>query len=202
VSESLWQALNEAAPERGLPSPSQSADSVMIAAWPKFPAEWQNAAVEARIGRMQELVRGIREIRNQYMVDDRTRVDVFVRCSDELASDFRALQPFIAQLASVGNLTCGPTTAKPPQAASKVLSGLDLYVSLAGLIDVAKEKTRLEKQLGDKRKQRDGKTAKLSNESFLIRAPAEVVQQEREAVAALDREIATIEANLHELTAG
>ena len=202
VSESLWQAMNEAAFERGLPNPDLATDSVMIAAWPKFPAEWQDAAVEGRIARMQELVRGIREIRNQYMVEDRTRLDIFVRCSDELASEFCSLQPFISQLAGVGNLTCGSTVAKPPQAASKMLSGIDLYVSLAGLIDVTKEKARLEKQLADKIKQRDGKTAKLSNESFVARAPAEVVQQEREAVAALEREIATIQTNLKDLAAG
>src|SRR5439155_11465259 len=59
VSESLWQALNEAAFERGLPNPDPAADSVMIAAWPTFPAEWQDAAVEDRIARMQDLVRGV-----------------------------------------------------------------------------------------------------------------------------------------------
>jgi valyl-tRNA synthetase len=202
VSESLWQALNEAAFERGLPNPDPAADSVMIAAWPTFPADWQDAAVEGRIARMQDLVRGVREIKNQYMVEDRTKVDVFVRCSEELAADFRSLHPFIAQLAGVGALTCGPTTAKPPQAASKVLPGVDLYVSLAGLIDRDKEKGRLEKQLADKRKQRDAKAAKLANESFVARAPAEVVQQERDAIAALEREIATIEENLRDLTAG
>src|SRR5262249_44874365 len=80
VSESIWQALNEAAFERGLPAPEPSSESVMIAAWPKFPEAWQNAAVERSIGRMQDLVRGVREIRNQFMVDDRTQLSVAVRC--------------------------------------------------------------------------------------------------------------------------
>ena len=52
VSESIWQALNEAAFERGLPAPEPSAESVMIAPWPEFPESWHNADVEARIGRM------------------------------------------------------------------------------------------------------------------------------------------------------
>ena len=62
VAESLWQALNEAAPERGLPTPAKAAESVVIAAWPSYPAAWVSAAVETRFARMQELVRGVREV--------------------------------------------------------------------------------------------------------------------------------------------
>src|SRR5439155_624447 len=83
--------------------------------------------------------------------------------------------------------------AKPPQAASKVLTGFDLYVSLAGLIDPAKEKARLEKQLAEKTKLVQSKEAKLANEVFIARAPAEVVQIERDAVAEPRKQIAALE---------
>jgi valyl-tRNA synthetase len=201
VSESIWQALNEAAFERGLPAPEPSSESVMIAAWPKFPESWQNASVERRIGRMQELVRGVREIRNQFMVDDRTQLNVVVRCPKDVGSDFESLRPFIAHLAGVGDLKCGPDAAKPPQAASKVLAGFDLYVSLAGLIDPAKEKARLEKQLAEKTKLVQSKEVKLANEGFVARAPAEVVQQERDSVAELRKQIEALEENLRDLGA-
>jgi valyl-tRNA synthetase len=199
VTESIWQALNEAAFERGLPAPDPAADSVMIAPWPEFPESWHDESMEQRIARMQELVRAVREIRNNFMVDERKPLDVAVRCNTELAGDFQALQPFIASLAGVGTLTCGPDVAKPPQAASKVLGGFNLYVSLAGLIDPAKEKGRLEKQLADKRKQVEGKKGKLANEGFVARAPAEVVQQERDAIAELEKQIAALEENLRDL---
>lgn len=200
ATESIWQALNEAAFERGLPTPDLSADSVMIAAWPAFPEAWHDLAMEQRIARMQELVRAVREVRNNFMVNDREVLAIAVRCSADAAADFEALRPFIGQLAGVGTMSCGPTVSKPPQAASKVLAGFDLYVSLAGLIDVAKEKTRLEKQLADKRKLVQSKLGKLGNESFVARAPAEVVQQERDAVATLEREIATLEENAKDLS--
>src|SRR5207249_5404823 len=64
VTESIWQGLNEAAFERGLPAPEPSAESVMIAPWPSFPGLWQQPSMDERIGRMQELVRAVREIRN------------------------------------------------------------------------------------------------------------------------------------------
>src|SRR5262249_46472383 len=56
VAESIWQALNEAAFERGLPAPEPSSESVMIAPWPSLPGAWQDAAMEGRIRRMQDLV--------------------------------------------------------------------------------------------------------------------------------------------------
>src|SRR5438105_1102165 len=69
VTESIWQALNEAAFERGLPAPEPSSESVMIAPWPAFPGSWRDPAMEARLARMQALVRAVREVRNRYQVD-------------------------------------------------------------------------------------------------------------------------------------
>lgn len=199
VTESIWQALNESAFERGLPSPAESTDSVMIAAWPTFPESWQDDAVEGRIARMQELIRSVREIRNNFMVDDKTTVAVAVKCSADLAAEFNELRPFITQLATIGELTCGPDVAKPPQAASKVAGNFALYVSLAGLIDPVKERARLEKQLAEKQKLMQGKEGKLANEGFVARAPAEVVQQERDAIGELRLQIEALRENLNDL---
>ncbi len=137
VAESLWQALNEAAPQRGLPSPSKAEESVVIAKWPSYPEEWISSAVEARFARMQELVRGVREIRNRYQVDDKTHLDVSVKCSEAVAADFNALAAFIGPLAGIANLTAGPIASKPKQAGALVAAEFEAYVSLAGLIDVA-----------------------------------------------------------------
>jgi valyl-tRNA synthetase len=91
---------------------------------------------------------------------------------------------------------------KPAQAAGHVHSEFEAYVSLAGLIDVAAEVKRLEKQLAEKRKHLQGAKAKLENPSFLGKAPAEVVQQQHELVADLESQIKAIEDNLGELQDG
>jgi valyl-tRNA synthetase len=202
VAESIWQALAEGAFERGLPAPEPAAESVVIAAWPEFPAAWQDAAMEARMRRMQELVRAVREARSRYNVDPRAGLDVFVRCGEEVAQDFRALAPFIAALAGVGRLECGPATAKPKQAATHVHPEFEAYVSLQGLIDVAAEAARLEKQRAEKLRHLQGARAKLGNSSFVDRAPPEVVQQQRDLVAELQSQIQAIDDNLRELRPG
>jgi valyl-tRNA synthetase len=144
-------------------------------------------------------VGAVREIRNHYMVDTRTPLDVHVRCGEEVAADFSQLRPFIVQLAGVGSLECGPNVAKPPQAASHVRPDFEVYVSLRGLIDVAAEAKRLEKQLAEKRKHLQGTQAKLANPNFRDRAPREVVEQQCRAVAELQEQIRVLEANLADL---
>jgi valyl-tRNA synthetase len=199
VSESLWEALGEAAPERGLPLPAKAEEAACIARWPSYPESWINAEVEARFARMQDLVRGVREIRNRYQVEDKTKLDVSVKCSAEVAADFNALAAFIGPLAGIANLNAGPNTAKPKQAGGLVTQEFEAYVSLAGLIDLAAEAKRLEKQIEAKRKSLDGIKAKLSNEKFVSSAPAEVVQQQRELLADTEKQIATMVENLQEI---
>jgi valyl-tRNA synthetase len=199
VTESLWQALNEAAFERGLPGPEPSSESVMIAPWPSLPETWRDASMEQRIGRMQELVRAVREVRNRYMIDPKTSLHVAVRCGEAVAADFEQLRQFVALLAGVGKLTAGPQTARPPQSASFVHKEFEAYTSLAGLIDVGAEVKRLEKQLADKRKHLQGTEAKLQNPNFSGKAPPEVVQQQRDAVTELQQQIKVMEENLRDL---
>ncbi len=199
VAESIWQALGEAAFERGLPAPEPSAESVVIAAWPELPEAWQDADMERRIARMQDLVRAVREVRNRYQIDPRTPLNTFVRCGEAVAEDFRQLAPFIAALAGVGGLECSASVGKPPQSASHVHPDFEAYIPLKGLIDVDKEIARDEKQREQLGKLLQAARAKLTNESFLSKAPPEVVQEQRDRVAELEKQLQAIEDNLRDL---
>jgi valyl-tRNA synthetase len=202
VAESLWEALNEAAPERGLVTTARAEANVCVAAWPSYPAAWADAGVEARFARMQELVRGVREVRNRYQVDDKTRLDVSVKAAEPVAADFTALAAFIGPLAGIATFTASPAVTKPKQAGSVVRPEFEAFVHLAGLIDPAAEAKRTEKQIADKRKQLDGVRAKLGNEKFVSGAPAEVVEQQKALAADLEAQVATLEENLRDLLAG
>jgi valyl-tRNA synthetase len=202
VAESIWQALGEAASTRGLPAPAPAAASVVIASWPSYPAAWRDEAMEARLLRMQDLVRMVREIRNRYMVDPKTPVNASVRCGRAVAEDFRLLAPFITQLATVGKLEYGPDVTKPKQAATQVHADFEVYVSLEGLIDVAKETERLEKQQTEKTRALQAIRGKLANTNFVDRAPPDIVQQARDQVAELEGQLRIIEETLKDLRQG
>ena len=73
----------------------------MIAPWPALPESWRDPSMEQRIGRMQELVRAVREVRNRYMIDAKTPLDVFVRTSEqvtELQGQIRMMEENLREL--------------------------------------------------------------------------------------------------------
>ncbi|MCX7667156.1 MAG: valine--tRNA ligase [Gemmataceae bacterium] len=202
VSESLWHYLNEAAPQRGLPSPQPRRESVCIAEWPTYPASCIETSTEVSIARMQELVRGVREIRNRYMIDDKTALKLTVRCDAKIAAEFEALTPFIKALAGIETLNLGPNVSKPKQPATQVHPEFEAYISLEGLIDIAAELKRLEKQIAEKRKQLSGIQNKLNNADFVAKAPADVVASQRELVGELGKQIALLESTMSDLQGG
>ena len=199
VAESLWQAINEAVPDRGLPAPSAGEESVCIAAWPTYPAEWVSPEVESRFARMQDLVRGVREVRNRYQVEPKAKLDVSVKCAGEVAVDFQSLARFIGPLAGVGVFAAGSDVTKPRQSGTVIRTDYEAYVSLSGLIDVVAEAKRVERQIAEGHKQLAGITAKLGNESYLKNAPAEVVSETRGKEAELRSHIHVLESTHREL---
>lgn len=201
LAESLWQALNETAFERGLPTPEPAAESVTIAPWPELPSEWKDKAAETRMARMQDLVRGIREIRARYTLDQKTEIDLSVRCSAEIAEDFQALEPFIRMFANARKWSCGPEAEKPSQAASKVRKDCEIFVSLEGLVDLQAEIDRLKRQKKEVQKQLESVNAELANENFRSRAPEAIVKQKEDKVVELKNQLETIEQNLKDLQA-
>ncbi len=195
VAESLWEALGQAAPVRGFPVPKPAEEAVCIAAWPSYPESLIDPSTEAGIARMQEVIRGVRELRNRYSLD-KTPLTLAVKCSDAVAKGLQPLAPFITSLGGLSAFECGPTIAKPKQAGSIVTAEFEAYVPLAGLIDPAAEAKRLEKQIADIKKQLGGMTAKLGNESYVKNAPPEVVAETREKVAELEQQVRVLEGNL------
>jgi valyl-tRNA synthetase len=90
----------------------------------------------------------------------------------------------------------GPDVAIPPTNAKSALPGLEIYVDLAGLIDVKAELAKNEQQEQKLLGLIKGKEAKLSNESFVSRAPANVVQTEREQLAQYQQQLESVRAAL------
>ena len=201
VAESLWHALNEAAPVRGFPQPIKAEESVCIAKWPEYPEGLADVRTEASIARMQELVRGVREIRNRYQLD-KAKLSLSVKAPAAIAAELNELAGFVKLLGGVETFECGPMVAKPKQAGSFIHADFEAYIPLAGLIDPAAESKRLEKQIAEKQKQLDAIVGKLANENFAKKAPPEQVQETREKGAELEGQIAVMKGNLKDILEG
>ncbi len=201
LAETLWEYLRDAAPVRGFPVPTEAEMHVCIAKWPAMDSLIDNST-ESSIARMQELIRGVREIRNRYQVEAKTKLELTVTCTAEVAAEFTALQPFIAQLGGISTATFGPTAVKSKQSGSVVNEAFEASVNLEGLIDLAVETKRTEKLIADLQKQVGGMQGKLNNASYVKNAPPELVLETKGKVAELEKQMGLLAANLKSLSEG
>lgn len=201
VTEAIWECLNEAASERGLPSPSKSAQFAMIAPWPESVSSHHDPSIERQFAEFQEVVGAIRRIRASQNIPPRETVPVSIRCS---ASSQKLLQPmtvYFEGLAGAQIVALGPDAEAFETDAPLALTSIDIdvHVDLEKFIDVDAELSRLEKLLSQLVKQITGKEQKLGNENFVSRAPEEVVAKERESLTDLQRQRDSVEGDIERL---
>lgn len=169
ITEEIWQKL-----------PGNSG-SIMIAPWPQSDASLIDSEAEKEIGALMDIIRAIRNIRAEMNVAPARKVEVICQADPEkgrLIDDNRILLQTLAGLSTI--IVIPETAPKPEKAAAAVAGGISLFLPLAGMIDLSKEAERLEKEYRQMQGLCEGLQAKLSNEGFLAKAPAEVVRKEQE----------------------
>jgi len=182
VTEEIWQRLKQIAdPSATLRAGGrpQTADALMVAEWPE-PGPIDEAA-EYEFGLIMELVRGIRNARAEYDVDPARRIAATIATGEH--TDLLTSQAdILAALARVdpAELHIQKTLRKKPaQAVTLVAGDAEVYLPLAGLVDLDKERTRLSNELTWVERDIARTEALLANVNFTAKAPAAVVEKER-----------------------
>jgi len=170
ITEDLWQKL-----------PGRQADDLLaIAAWPRERLDLHDPKAEPLFSRIQEAITAIRNIRAEYRVSPKARVNAIVHPrSDAARRAFEGERDTITRLAQLGDLAFDGR-ARDAGAHAVLADGSEVFVALADAIDVRQECQRLTGELTRLERQLAGLAAKLTNENFVARAPAQVVAQERE----------------------
>jgi valyl-tRNA synthetase len=177
VTEAAWQHLMLNSPERP--------DALIIAPYPQSDAAAIDERAEHDWEAIQEIVRGIRNIRNESGVEPGRWIEAII-VGGQRAALFEAQRPIISRLARVAldKLSVSDSLATTPeQTTTLVAGGAEVYLPLAGMVDLAEERARLQKELERAEADVQRRQGKLDNESFVSRAPAAVVQKERDALA-------------------
>jgi valyl-tRNA synthetase len=199
VTEEVWQLLAEAAPQRGIDALTKPAESIMIAPWPLADMARQNGEIEARFARFQEVLRAIRDIRTRQNVPQRKDIHFSVRCDKATADLLRPMEPYFASMACARATAWGPAVAPPELSANVALSGIEVFVDLAELIDVEAEIARNTQEVSRLDGLIAAKQKKLENANFVERAPAAVVEGERKALKDLEDQLAAVRAVIERL---
>ncbi len=195
LTEEVWQLLGAAAPARGL-TPQPAAASVMIAPWPEADTARQDAQIEARFAVFQQALAGLREVRSRQNIPPRTPIRFVGRCDAATTQLLAPMEPYFAAMAGAQATGWGTDAALPAAASRFPIAGGEIVVDLAGHIDVAAEKARVEKELAGVRGAIAGKRRQLDNANFVSRAPADVVEKERAALAGLVAKEAQLQVEL------
>lgn len=201
LTEEVWQRLADFAPERGIADPTAPTESIMVASWPEADESLIDSDIETQFKLFQDTLHAVRDIRARQNVPPKTTISFTVRCDDDTAARLKPMAAYFESMAGATLEALGPDVEPPALVAGATLTLGEVFVDLADLIDLDAEIERQTKELEKTIGLITGKEKKLSNENFVSRAPAEVVQKERETLEQLHAQQASIEQNLAMLEA-
>jgi valyl-tRNA synthetase len=188
VTEEIWQHL----PHEG--------ESITVAAWPTVRPEFDFEAEAGDMKLLMDIIRSVRNIRAEVNTPMSKQVPLYISAKDEETSSvLEANKAYIEKFCNPETLEIGVGIEAPGQTMSAVVSGAELFLPLAGLINVEEEIARLQKELDKWAKEVKLVTGKLSNEKFVSKAPEALVNAEREKLADYEEKYATVEKRLAEL---
>lgn len=172
ITEEIWQGVKSIFP--------MEEEALIIAAFPDADSSLIDPAIADEMSFMQESISAIRNLRKQVNLAPSQSINIHVRVAEDaqarLFTDYTA---YLRKLAKVESATVGTTIQKPPASLAAVVRNIEIFLPLAGLVDLDAERQRLAKQLEKIEKELAGVQAKLHNPNFVNNAKPEVVEAER-----------------------
>ncbi|HEY5003183.1 MAG TPA: valine--tRNA ligase, partial [Ktedonobacteraceae bacterium] len=175
------------------------APALIVAAWPYASMLAIDDEAEEQFTLVQEVITRIRDARNQMNVEPARRIPAILAVGDLLGM-FAAQAPLIEFLARTEKPELHHVVTEKPQQAMSLLAGaVEIYLPLAGMLDIGKELQRLDKEITLAQQEIVRLQAKLANENFVTRAKPEVVEKERERLATQQERVSKLQARRGEL---
>ena len=172
VTQEIWSSI-----------PALDTESLALRPWPKARPCCEDEEAVRDMEFLQGVIVAVRNIRAELGIAPGVPLNVMIRAAGTEGHFLRAHETEIMALARVGFLTVDAELSPPRGSASAVVRGCELFVPLEGVVDFASELARLDKELGKLCKELDFVEKKLANESFVSRAPEDVVAKERAKAA-------------------
>ena len=199
ITESIWQTIAPIIDKK-------ATDSIMTAAFPTADDSLISLQTEHDMTWLQALIGAIRNIRGEMKLGNAVRLPVLLdNISDEETARLSRIENQFKSLAKVDTLTivnAGDGADKElPLSSSSMVGQLKVLVPMKGLIDPTAELNRLAKAQEKLTKQAESLRSKLSNESFVSKAPANVVESEKAKLAEMDNQLAEMNKQIEQLKA-
>jgi len=168
----------------------------------EVPNDAINQLVEHRFAVLQDVVESIRRQRNELMIPPSERVPIAIDAAQDYVDLLASQANLIRGLGRCSEVVVAHGLPKPPGSIVDVVRGMDVYMIVQGMVDLGKERIRLEKERDRLRNQISALDKKLSNERFVQGAPADVVEAERKKRSDWASTIEKLERNVAALAQG
>ena len=171
ISEEIWQYVRE----------RNEDDALIISSWPN--PENQNPLISfddsEKFSLLQRIISSLRNIRVKASISEKIQIKVAIKATDEDWGYLYQNRKIIQKLQSIKSIDISLDAEKPPKSFSDIIDGNEIYVPLAGLIDVEKEIERIQKEINRVEDFLKGVNGKLNNRNFVDNAPQAIVQNEK-----------------------
>ncbi len=188
VTEELWAQVKPA-----------EAGSLIKEEWPKMHSDWKDQEAFDQLQIVIDVITAIRKLRTEQNVEPQKAVAITI-VAETQAGLLSSQSDHIKRLAKVSDLSIAVTGKQPTESASAFLPGIEMYLSLAGLIDKDKERASLQKEQEQLQRFVSGIQAKLGNEQFMSKAPAALISEQKAKLQEAEEKLRKIEERLGGLT--
>ena len=199
ITEEIWQLLAEFCPRRGFDTIEAPSESIMLADWPELDPSWQDTEIEQQFSLFQSTLGALREIRSRQNLAPRKQIRFSIRCAPALAERIQPMGLFFSSMAAADLEEISEQVVPPKVNATVALPNMEIFVDLAGLIDVAAETKRLTKEQARLQGMIGGKEKQLANEKFVSNAKPEVVAQARASLEQIREQLKAVDEALVDL---
>jgi len=171
ITEEIWSHLPHAA---------EDGETITLAAWPQPDAKWEAPSQVAEMELLMAMIRSIRNVRAEVNVPMSKKIEMIVKpASEESLRILEANRHYVERFCNTSSLTLSMDAAAPEKAMSAIVTGAEMFLPLAGLIDIEQEVARLEKELKNLNAEVERVEKKLANPGFVAKAPAAVIEEEK-----------------------
>ncbi len=170
ITEEIWQRIR----------PRNTESAIIVAEWPEFEKETVSKDDQELFSTIQNMISSIRNIRAAFNVSPNEEITLLINAKDERAAKSMQQNEWIfRKLQSIDTFQVNTGIEKPKTSASSIVEGSEVFIPLEGLIDLEKERARIQKEINRLEGFLQSINGKLQNEKFVENAPDEVVQRER-----------------------
>ena len=191
VTEKLWLSM------------PQDGESIMVAKYPEAHAEFENEQARHDMAFLIEIIKAVRNIRTEVNAPLSSSIDIMIQLED--AKNERILtdnEDYVKNFLHPKELTISTQIAAPKLAKTAVISGAQVFIPLADLVNVDDEIKRMEKEEKSLQAEVDRSTKKLGNQGFVAHAPEEVIAKEKAKKADYESQLESVRQRIEELKKG